>query len=168
MILHELRIVMNLFTALLGGRANTPHRRVVPDSGDLRIRTHSRSWDCDCYRWSVVWMHGLPAILKQAELSLRLVSGHPHPYHWTRQSEQRHLHCITASHPQRRRATRKSHPLLAAEQLVSNHFALGFGPLPSTPASRRERGHYSRHQLPSPTSSTAAEHKVVSRGPEEA
>jgi hypothetical protein len=79
MILHELRIVMNLFTALLGGRANTPHRRVVPDSGDLRIRTHSRSWDCDCYRWSVVWMHSLPAILKQAELSLRLVSGRPHP-----------------------------------------------------------------------------------------
>jgi hypothetical protein len=38
MTLHELRIVMNMFTALLGGRANTLCRRPVLDSGDLRIR----------------------------------------------------------------------------------------------------------------------------------
>lgn len=35
---HELRIVMNMFTAVLGGRANTLHCSGVPDSGDLRIR----------------------------------------------------------------------------------------------------------------------------------
>jgi hypothetical protein len=48
-------------------------------------------------------------------------------------------------------------------QLVSNHFPLGFGPLPSTPASRRER---ERALFPTSARSTAAEHKVVNRGPE--
>jgi len=60
MILHELRIVMNLFTALLGGRANTLHRRVVPGSGDLRIRTiRGRGTVAAIVGRSVVWMLGL-------------------------------------------------------------------------------------------------------------
>jgi hypothetical protein len=37
MISHELRIVMNVFTALQGGRANTLHRSAVLDSGVWRF-----------------------------------------------------------------------------------------------------------------------------------
>jgi hypothetical protein len=132
-----------LFTALLGARANTLHRRVVPDSGDLRIRTiRGRG----CYRWSVC-LDAWPAILKQAELSLRLVSGRPHPYHWTRRSDQRHLHCITASHPQLLRASRKSDPLLAARVQPLPFRFWASSQHAGLEERERERGHYSRHQL---------------------
>jgi hypothetical protein len=81
---------MNLFTALLGGRASTLHGRVVPDSGDLRIRTHSRSWDCGCYRWSVVFdawpaifeaSRALPQARFRSSASLPLDSTEPPSLH---------------------------------------------------------------------------------------
>jgi hypothetical protein len=148
---------MNLFTALLGGRASTLHGRVVPDSGDLRIRTHSRSWDCGCYRWSVVFdawpaifeaSRALPQARFRSSASLPLDSTEPPSLH----------HGIASTTTAR----------IAEERSSSGSSCPTTSQLAGLEERGRERGHYSRHQLPSPTSSTAAEHKVVSRGPEEA